>query len=234
LVHGRARALRNRRRGLVAAPLVAVVVVVATLAVVDSAEHAERIRTIGPPPTTAQNREAVLKESFPEPPWDAPPLSSSDTPGILIDAWSRSPKKNACPAMTFVDPGVGEGGQPRQTDIGGLWAVAWDKPGSPGMLADGYESPTAGRSTFGIAGVEAFPADPNVRSPNRLRWNDDSVANLGSSKLGEGYGEPQGENVHWNADVQISRNMCHYTIWTYLGREHLDFLLTQLRFVDNG
>jgi len=156
------------------------------------------------------------------------PLSARDTPAVLLDEWTKSGSKSDCPPLAFSALGDGTGGVPRAAEFGDGWAVAWDKPGAPGQLPDGQSSPTAGRSTFGIAGVSGL-AGAFTAWPYRVEWADGSSAGYG---VEGGGAEVDGTTTKWLAYLRLAGHDCLYNVWSNLGRTHLEYLLGQLRAVD--
>jgi hypothetical protein len=41
-------------------------------------------------------------------------------------------------------------------------------------------------------------------------------------------------DAQWKANIQIPGHSAGYILWTYAGREHLEFLMSQLRFVSGA
>jgi hypothetical protein len=166
----------------------------------------------------------------PAPPWAGSPLSRTDVPAVLLAEWERSDSRRECPLLAFTDVGAGEGGTPRAADFGGSWAVAWDKPGSPGQLPNGQPSPTVGRSTFGIAGVGGLSdAAEDFDWPHDRTWADGSRAGYGVE--GGGADEPGSK---WLAYLRAEGHGCLYNVWSHLGRSHLEHLLDGLRRVEGA
>lgn len=151
-------------------------------------------------------------------------------PAVLLEEWNRSGTRNECPPLAFASLGDGAGGVPRSADFGpSSWAVAWDKPGAPGQLPSGESSPTAGRSTFGIAGVGGLPAASDFAWPYLIEWADGSRAGYG---VEGGAAVEDGSTTKWLAYLRLARHACLYNVWSNLGRTHLEYLLGQLRSVE--
>jgi predicted Ser/Thr protein kinase len=175
-----------------------------------------------PPPTTA-NRAA---------PWAGARLAAADVPGITVSEWRASGLGPGCPAAGFTSTGSQvTGARPRRADFSeGQWATAWDKPGLPGSLASGYPCPDCGRSAFGVAGI-AEPEDPSTDAGYevRTRYADGSTAAYGpGTKLDE---DDPAEPIEYQATVRLPGNRCQYTIWSYVGQDHLEALIDHLRLV---
>lgn len=101
------------------------------------------------------------------------------------------------------------GPTPRRANFSNGWGVAWDLPDL--------------RSAFGIAGTGVDAADPSYSEwPYSRTWSDGSTA---------GYGSEGGTGPNQLAYLRIAGQGCLYNVWSRLGREHLEHLLEQLRFV---
>jgi hypothetical protein len=87
-----------------------------------------------------------------------------------------------------------------------------------------YDLPTE-RSAFGVAGTgtSAWSGDVYDAWPVHRTFADGSRA---------GYGPEGGTGPNWLAYVRIPGQDCLYTVWSRLGRAHLEQLLGELRFVD--
>jgi hypothetical protein len=74
-------------------------------------------------------------------------------------------------------------------------------------------------------GTSSDPDSAEYRWPHERRWADGSIA---------GYGPEGGTGPNQLAYLRIAGQGCLYNVWSRLGREHLEFLLEQLRFVEPG
>ncbi|PPK93784.1 hypothetical protein CLV92_10960 [Kineococcus xinjiangensis] len=163
-------------------------------------------------------------------PWSAAPLAASEVPALALEAWAEAPAESqaTCPLLLPAGTAGAPPGEPRRPDFSGEWAVTWDVPGTPGRFGDSSESPTAGRSTYGVAGVpftEAEVAESLPQWPFQQEWSDGSRAGYGP----EG-GDP--ETTSTLAYLQVSEHPgCLYNVWSHLGQEHLEALLESLRYV---
>ena len=85
-----------------------------------------------------------------------------------------------------------------------------------------YDQPDL-RSAFGVAGTGSGAAEPSYDDwPFARRWADGSSA---------GYGPEGGSGPNQLAYLRIAGQGCLYNVWSRVGREHLERLLEQLRFV---
>ncbi len=104
----------------------------------------------------------------------------------------------------------------------------------PGLGGDGYDCPDCGRGVFGVG--SGRPAPPPPRDSDRGRalvlgraWDDGSIARYGETPAVAG--SATNSNPQAIAHVEVPQQRCHYDVWSYLGREHLEVLLDGLRVV---
>ena len=163
----------------------------------------------------------------PEPvaPWNThAPLARSAAPGVLLTEWERAENRTTCAPLALADTGARvANATPRRANFSGGWAVAWDAPGLPGRDPSGNACATCGRGAFGIAGTgsEATGGDS---------WNPGD----GREYAGENratYGPEGGSGPSWLANVTVDDQRCLYQVWSFLGRDHLEHLLANLRRV---
>lgn len=144
------------------------------------------------------------------PPWRGQPLSRDAVPQVYVTQWEKAENRATC---ALVAPrGVGDAGAnatPRAATFSGGWAVAYDLPGT--------------RSAFGVAGAGVRAGEPSYSKwPYVQEWGDGSKAE---------YGPEGGEGPNQLAYVRIHGQDCLYNVWSRLGRDHLELLLRELRFV---
>lgn len=124
--------------------------------------------------------------------------------------WSGAENRARCAALAPASLGDGAGATPRAASFAGGWGVAYDLP--------------ALRSAFGIAGTGARAAEPSYEEwPYRQEWSDGSSA---------GYGPEGGTGPNQLAYLRIAGQDCLYNVWSRIGIEQLEFLLSQLRFIE--
>ena len=157
-------------------------------------------------------------------PWAGARLSRADIPAVYVAQWEKAENRATCSALGFASLGEGAGARPRPANFSGGWAVAYDKPGEPGVEANGQFCADCGRGTFGIAGTgaDAIGATP-PDGAEIIEWSDGSSASL-FLQGGTGPGHL--------AYVTVRGERCLYNVWTYLGMEHLQFLVQNLRYVE--
>ncbi|HEY0024694.1 MAG TPA: hypothetical protein VGB24_17395 [Longimicrobium sp.] len=151
----------------------------------------------------------AVEDVLPPAPWEQPPLSSADAPGVLLTQWRQAENRAACAPLAPVSLEPHTGARVRAAQFSGGWAIAYDLPGQ--------------RSAFGIPGTGSSAADDSYNDwPHLLRWRDGSTA---------GYGPEGGTGPNQLAYLRIPGQQCLYNVWSNLGPEHLVRLLEQLRFV---
>lgn len=158
-------------------------------------------------------------------PWSGARLQSDAVPAVYLTEWQKAENRSTCAPLAFASLGTGEGATPRRANFSGGWAVAYDKPGLPGKDASGYDCADCGRSAFGIAGAGIEATDDVVaRWPNQRTWADGSSA---------GWGLEGDTGPGWLAYVKVADQQCLYNVWSNVSREHLEFLMSQLRRVSD-
>lgn len=151
---------------------------------------------------------------------------------IALAQWRKAANRATCAPLALTSD-AGAGGVPRPATFSGGWAVAFDQPDR--------------RSAYGVAGVSALPEDrmdfallvdrlarqwPYVR-----RW--DSGDNLPAGSAAgyglEGFADyPPGSSGFGRQSVaylRIPGQSCLYNVWSRLGRDHLERLLSELAMV---
>ncbi len=194
---------------------VAVNTVVAILPIWSSITAADA----APPPALS------VAKKLPPAPWSKPPLSPNQVPKVFIEQWRQTKKRGSvCAALAPINLGKGQGAKPRVANFGtGAWANAYDKPGLPGRRPDGSFCANCGRGAFGIAGTSGDANEPSYPGfPFHRQWADGSRAD---------YGLEGGKSLPYLAYLKINNQRCLYNVWSFLGRDHLEYLLQHLRFV---
>jgi len=159
-----------------------------------------------------------------EPAWAGAHVGLDAVPAVYGQVWRRAPNRDTCALLAPSTLGEGEGGRPRAERTPGGWGVAYDRPGGPGAARDGTTCPTCGRSAFGIAGTRIEVAG---ELPLRREWGDGSRADYGR----EG-GDDSGAPRPYVAHLRVQGQQCLYSLWSHLGRDHLEHLLEHLQLVD--
>jgi hypothetical protein len=143
-------------------------------------------------------------------PWRGPALTRAEVPAVYLDQWEKAENRQTCAVIAPRSLGAeGEGATPRAARFSGGWAVAYDLPDL--------------RSAFGVAGAGVKASDPSYDQwPYVYDWGDGSKVE---------YGPEGGQGPKQLAYVHIQGQDCLYNVWSALGREHLELLLRELRFV---
>jgi hypothetical protein len=148
----------------------------------------------------------------PEAPWKGQRLGAGEVPTVYLTEWGKAENRSGCAPLAPAALGAGEGATARAASFAGGWGVAYDLPRQ--------------RNAFGIAGTGVLAADSSYSDwPFHLDWSDGSTA---------GYGPEGGTGPNQLAYLRIPGQACLYNVWSRLGREHLELLLSQLRFIETG
>ncbi len=143
------------------------------------------------------------------PPWRGETLPQSSVPAVYLTEWQKAENRDTCAPIAPRSIGDVRDATPRRANFSGGWAVAYDLPNL--------------RSAFGVAGAGVKAGDPSYNKwPYVLSWDDGSRAE---------YGPEGGTGPNQLAYVKIQGQDCLYNVWSRLGREHLELLLRELRFV---
>lgn len=141
-------------------------------------------------------------------PWSGVPIDPALVPQPYLTAWNAAENRATCALIAPRDTGRPDA-TARSATFSGGWGVAYDLP----LL----------RSAFGVAGTGASAqGDVYDEWPHELAWADGSRA---------GYGPEGGSGENQLAYVTIPGQSCLYNVWSRLGVDHLEQLLSELRFV---
>lgn len=166
------------------------------------------------------------RPSLPAAPWADAPLAQRDVPPALLAAWRRAENRAWCAPVAPRSLGTGAGARPRRgTMVDRGWSVEFDRPGAPGLAADGSACPRCGRGTFGIVGAALTPEETFDVESTPAAFRD------GSRLAVE---RPAAEGEPAAATLEIAGQGCVYQVWSFLGEEHLRGLVDELRFVETG
>ncbi|GBD84025.1 hypothetical protein BMS3Abin02_00411 [bacterium BMS3Abin02] len=176
-----------------------------------------------PPSTTTTIEESPAVRTAP---WAAPSLT--DVPDVLAAQWEAAANREWCSALFPSNPGDLGDGVIRSADFTDGWAVAWDLPSGSGRSAGGEYCTDCGRGAYGIAGtgLRAVGNETDVFA-DRFLYDD-------GSKLAIGFedGATTAVGAPLPAELLVTGEGCLYQVWSFLGTDHLEALLAQLRFVD--
>ncbi len=178
------------------------------------------------PPTTAL-RGADLRAGG-QPPWSGGKLATGIARQVGVEQWSQAANRNSArlvlPADVFLTPSQ----IVRPASPPGGWGVVWDDigTGKPGVLPSGQFCPTCGRAVVGMS-ASAAAADKAavLRSPIAVQWSDGSAV---------GYSSAPNAARQFVATLFVAGQDRTYQLYSYIGQQHLENLLAQLRFVDSA
>ncbi|HYH06405.1 MAG TPA: hypothetical protein VEK11_05015 [Thermoanaerobaculia bacterium] len=144
------------------------------------------------------------------PPWRNDAIARDTVPDVYMTQWEKAENRAACALVAPRSVGAqGEAATPRAATFSGGWAVAYDLPNL--------------RSAFGVAGAGVRAGEPSYSKwPYVQEWGDGSKAE---------YGPEGGEGPNQLAYVRIHGQDCLYNVWSRLGKDHLELLLREMRFV---
>lgn len=161
----------------------------------------------------------------PTPPWSAPRLSATEAPAAIVQAWRADQDRSGCAPVGFAATNVA-GATARIAPFGDNgWGVGFDKPGMPGNDTSGQYSPSGGHSVFGVSCSGPDIVHSFADWPYHVIWADGSRADYGP----EGFTGPV-----WIASIHINGQNNLYQVWSAIGYQHLEYLLSQLRYVNTN
>ncbi|BAV65269.1 hypothetical protein [Sphingobium cloacae] len=142
--------------------------------------------------------------------------------------WAKAENRKHCAPLALAAPGQPEG-TPRAATFGGGWAVAFDLPGQ--------------RSAYGFAGTGLLPDDYAEAAVQRDRlyrqWPYFRDLRQFAAPSFAGYGQegaepypagnPDGTGLKSLAYVRIAGQRCTYNVWSGISRDHLLWMLDNLR-----
>jgi hypothetical protein len=171
------------------------------------------------PTTTVTADDSVVDMG--EAPWRLAPLDQGAVDEVYLLEWrDEAGAPEACPLLVFADLGdQASDARARRAANQGEMLVAWDRLSGPGHDAMSDPCDDCGR---GVIGLGTWQATVFEDRPVTRVWDDGSRARTFAGSYGtEGFLEVEGFG-------------CSYWLWTHLGEEHLDFLLSRLRRVEGA
>jgi hypothetical protein len=163
-------------------------------------------------------------------PWAGEKVAKISAPTVLIQQWQMADNHQSCAAVLPDSFGEVKGGKPRRANFAGGWAIAYDRPGLPGRLASGNPCSSCGRGVFGVAGTGAPAEGPEAAGT----LDQGSVERLYSDGSRAVYHLEGGNGPDYLASLYIKGQGCLYNIWSFAGKDHLEYLLDHLRFVEGA
>lgn len=160
---------------------------------------------------------------LPEGPWVAEPVAQADAPRVLMTAWSSADNREWCAAIVPAETGDARA---RRARFEGGWAVEFDARGLAGVRPNGRACDRCGRGAFGVAGTAVRVDDEDPAEAETRQWRDGSWMRLE---------EPTDEETpHASghvATLRIRGQGCLYQVWSFVSDEHLEGLVSSLRFI---
>jgi hypothetical protein len=182
-------------------------------------------RNTTPGPSTTPDTSTTTSQPLPASsgpvPWSAAPLELSDLPDAYRLEWAEAGEPSACPFLAFADLGPeAEQATIRRAEHAREMLVVWDNPDGPGHDRRGEPCPDCGR---GVVGLGTWQGAGNAVGPATIAWDDGSFANITTTIPWVLYGV--------TARIQPAGADCMYQIWSHIGVEHVEYLISQLRRV---
>jgi hypothetical protein len=182
----------------------------------------------GSPTTTSPTTSLPAVDLRPggAPPWAGPKISEGAARRIGLDEWMVAENRDTARLLLPAEVALSSAAQPRPANFSGGWAVAWDETSGPGVEPTGAFCETCGRGVSGVAGTAA-QASKSFAPPftNVVQWSDGSAV---------GYTGPRPDSRQFLANLFINGQASLYQVWSYISQRHLEFLISQLRFVDGA
>ncbi|MDH3731154.1 MAG: hypothetical protein OES13_08540 [Acidimicrobiia bacterium] len=190
------------------------------LGLLDSLRFAEELR--GEPTLWGNERPLPEVVELGTPAWvSEAPLTEADISDLYILEWEGEAQGPAsCPMLAYADLGAeATDATIRRANSEGEMLLAWDRPTGPGHDASSDACSDCGR---GVVGLGTFLGGQRGDEPITHRWSDGSEAAAFDGFYGtEVFLQPDGFS-------------CTYWMWSHLGPDHVDYLLTQLRRVEGN
>lgn len=155
---------------------------------------------------------------LPEAPWSGALVPASNLPETVATALESAENRSWCAPMVPVSAGE----PARAATLAGGWSLEFDQSGAPGVRANGRSCIRCGRAAFGVAGTSMGTdeaVDIDADAPLAV-FNDGSTQDVVA------------EDGVASATLTIGGQGCVYQVWSFLGEDHLNSLLEELRFVE--
>ena len=144
------------------------------------------------------------------PPWAGAPIPRDSVPAVYLTEWRRAENRATCAPFAPTALGASASAISRRANFSGGWAVAYDLPET--------------RSAFGIAGTGSTVSDDTYDGwKDGKEWSDSSYVS---------WGPEGGTGPNQLAFLRIAGQRCLYNVWSRLGTDHLQLLLSTLRRID--
>lgn len=204
------------------APVASAPVAAPALASTDAASEPSSVR-----PAIEEEPQAIAEldpSTLPEAPWSEPPLTTHEVPPPILAAWERAENRDNCAPIAPRSFGAAEGARARASELEGGWAVEFDRRGMRGVMRDGTLCEACGRGVFGLAGTAMSPEEiagehSDTPAPS---FRDGSHAELEVS---------DSESIA-AATITVAGEGCVYQVWSFLGQDHVEELVRELRRIE--
>jgi hypothetical protein len=179
-----------------------------------------------------------------EAPWNEPGLPGTAIPTPFLEEWDQDLGTTACPLMAFADVGPeGNNATARRGNGDGALVVAWDQNDGPGRYATGDYCADCGRGAFGMS-LEPLGEVRDVRTSGNpsLRFADGSEVWVFPELS---FDLPDERILHidpetgavapeaYRAFVEVAGEPdCLYQIWSSYGPDHVEYLVSEMRYVE--
>jgi hypothetical protein len=177
-------------------------------------------------------------------PWDQTALPAASVPEAFFDEWNEDLGSTVCPLVALADLGPeGDGAVPRRGTGALELLVAWDLPDGPGMYGSGQYCADCGRGAFGMSmSRQGDERDPRTNGNPSFRFEDGSAVWVFPES---NFPLPDDRFVHTDPESGLpapeayrgiienaGQTDCVYQVWSSYGPEHVEYLVSQLRFVE--
>jgi hypothetical protein len=154
------------------------------------------------------------------PPWLAAPIDLAALPDVYRLEWAEAGEPSTCPFLALADLGPeAEHATIRRAEHDHEMLVVWDNPDGPGHDTRGEPCDDCGR---GVVGLGTWPDGANAVGPATISWDDGSFANI--------------DTLPWvygvSARIHPAGADCMYQLWSHIGSQHVEYLISQLRQVE--
>lgn len=140
-------------------------------------------------------------------------------PDVYRLEWAEAGQPSTCPFLAFADLGPeAEQATIRRAEHASEMLVVWDNPSGPGHDTRGEPCDDCGR---GVVGLGTWQHGSSSVGTVTITWADGSYANIAT--LPWVYGV--------SARVQPAGADCVYQLWSHIGIQHVEYLISRLRQV---
>lgn len=160
------------------------------------------------------------------PPWSAPKITGGSARRVGLDEWGVADNRATARLVLPAEVALSSSATPRPANFSGGWAVAWDESSGPGVEPSGQFCENCGRGVAGVAGTgSAASKSFGVPFTNVVQWSDGSAV---------GYTGSRSDSRQFLANLFVTGQGSLYQVWSYISQRHLEYLISQLRFVEGA